>query len=183
MTRKREATRSDESQGDGSQGGGPRSGGERLAAVAAASRSGASAADAWREWDRGTVVKADGVPDLGRSDPLARDALAAARLAHRSGVPLADLVSALARVETVREAGRLSREVALAGPRASARLLSWLPLVGLALGVLVEPRTLAVLFATPVGWVMLTTAAALMAVGRRWMGALVRRAVESGRVP
>jgi len=156
---------------------------ERLAAVAAASRAGASAADAWREWDQGDVSVVDGVPDLKRADPLARDALAAARLAHSSGVPLADLLSALARVEAVRESARLSREASLAGPRASARLLGWLPLAGLALGALVEPRTLVVLVATPLGWVLCGAALALVVAGRRWMSALVRAAVEAGRVP
>jgi len=163
---------------------------ERLAAVAAASRAGASATDAWREWDAGGgggggggMAVVDGVPDLRRSDPLARDVIAAARLAHSSGVPLADLVSALARVEAAREAARLSREASLAGPRASARLLGWLPIAGLALGAIVEPRTLLVLAATPFGWVLCAVAAALVVVGRRWMSALVRGATEAGRVP
>jgi tight adherence protein B len=157
--------------------------GERLAAVAAASRSGASAEQAWGEWDPAGVAVADGVPDLGRSDPLARDARAAARLAHSAGIPLADLVSELARVETVRDGARRALDVALAGPRASARLLGWLPVAGLALGAIVEPRTVVVLATTPMGWALAIIAAALMVAGRRWMGALTRTATEAGRLP
>lgn len=156
--------------------------GERLAAVAAASRSGASAEQAWSEWDRAGVAVTDGVPDLGRADPLARDAVAAARLAHTAGIPLADLVSELARVEAVREGARRSRDVALAGPRASARLLGWLPIAGLALGAIVEPRTVVVLATTPLGWGLAVIAATLMIAGRRWMGAMTRAAVEAGRL-
>lgn len=155
---------------------------ERLAAVAAASRSGASAPDSWREWGPDTSTTAEGVPILARDDDLARDALAAARLAHTSGVPLADLVSSLARVEAARERARLSVAVAMAGPRASARLLAWLPLAGLAMGAIVEPRTLAVLFTTALGGVLLTVAAALMALGRAWMNSLLRAAAKAGEV-
>ena len=156
---------------------------ERLAAVAAASRSGASAREAWGEWGGETVLTDDGVPILDREDDLARDAMAAARLAHESGVPLADLVSALARVEAVRENARLAVAVAMAGPRASANLLGWLPVAGLAVGAAVEPRTIAVLATTELGWALVFVAVVLMALGRRWMAALLRTASSSGEIP
>jgi tight adherence protein B len=156
---------------------------ERLAAVAAASRSGASAREAWGEWGGETVLTDDGVPILDREDDLARDAMAAARLAHESGVPLADLVSALARVEAVRENARLAIAVAMAGPRASASLLGWLPVAGLAIGVVVEPRTIAVLATTGLGWGLVFVAVILMALGRRWMGAMLRTASAAGEIP
>jgi len=156
---------------------------ERLAAVAAASRSGAGASEAWGEWGAGITTNDAGVPLLGREDPLARDVIAAARLAHGSGVPLADLVSSLARVEAVRESARLAVTVAMAGPRASARVLGWLPVAGLALGAIVEPRTIAVLVATPFGWGLVAVAVTLTAIGRRWMTALLRTASIAGEVP
>lgn len=156
---------------------------QRLAAVAAASRSGASASESWAEWGDGVATSDDGVPILDRGDALARDAVAAARLAHSSGVPLADLVGALARVEAVRESARQSVVVAMAGPRASARLLVWLPAVGLALGAVVEPRTITVLASTGFGWALVVVSAVLMVCGRRWMDALLRNAVAAGEVP
>lgn len=156
---------------------------ERLAAVAAASRAGASARESWREWGGETAITDKGVPILDRDDGLARDAMAAARLAHESGVPLADLVSALARVETVRENARLAVAVAMAGPRASASLLGWLPVAGLAVGVVVEPRTVAVLATTGLGWGLVLVAVVLMALGRRWMAALLRTASAAGEIP
>jgi tight adherence protein B len=156
---------------------------ERLAAVAAASRAGASARESWGEWGGETAITDDGVPILDRDDDLARDAMAAARLAHESGVPLADLVSALARVEVVRENARFAVAVAMAGPRASARLLGWLPVAGLAIGVVVEPRTIAVLATTVLGWGLVVVAVVLMAIGRRWMAALLRTASAAGAIP
>ncbi len=156
---------------------------ERLAAVAAASRAGASAAESWCEWGDGTAINDEGVPILDRDDSLARDAIAAARLAHSSGVPLADLVSALARVEAVRESARLAVTVAMAGPRASARLLGWLPVAGLVVGAIVEPRTITVLATTQLGWALVVIAVTLMTIGRRWMAALLRTAAVAGAVP
>lgn len=156
---------------------------ERLAAVAAASRAGASARESWGQWGGETAITDEGVPILDRDDGLARDAMAAARLAHESGVPLADLVSALARVEAARENARLAIAVAMAGPRASASLLGWLPVAGLAIGVIVEPRTIAVLATTGLGWGLVFVAVVLMALGRGWMAALLRTASAAGEIP
>ena len=156
---------------------------ERLAAVAAASRSGASARQSWREWGDGTATSEEGVPILGRNDDLARDAVAAARLAHESGVPLADLVSSLARVEAVRESSRLAVGVAMAGPRASANLLGWLPGAGLLISAIVEPRTIVVLVTSALGWSLIAVALGLTVIGRRWMTTLLRTASAAGDVP
>jgi tight adherence protein B len=98
-------------------------------------------------------------------------------------VPLADLVSSLARVEAVRENARLAVSVAMAGPRASARLLGWLPVGGLVVSAMVEPRTIAVLVTTGFGWGLAVLAGGLMTMGRRWMTALLRKASAAGVVP
>ncbi|NYI40282.1 type II secretion system F family protein [Demequina lutea] len=156
---------------------------ERLAAVAAASRAGASAWESWRQWGDDTATTDEGVPILNRDDALARDAIAAARLAHESGVPLADLVSSLARVEAVRENARLAVGVAMAGPRASASLLGWLPVAGLLVSAVVDPRTVAVLATTRLGWGLIVVAVGLTAMGRRWMTTLLRTASAAGAVP
>jgi len=156
---------------------------ESLVAVAAASRAGQGAADAWRAWDPTLNLDGDGAPVWGRDDALAHEARAAARLAHAAGVPLADVLDALARVERARSDAARRRQAALAGARASARVLAWLPAVGMALGLLVEPRTAAVLVGTPFGWALLGTSGLLVWLGRWWMSALVRSAVVAGRVP
>jgi tight adherence protein B len=156
---------------------------ERLVAVAAASRAGLSALDAWRTWDPALALDGEGAPGWSREDPLAREACAAARLAHSSGVPLAEVLDCLVRVERARAEAARRRDAALAGARASARVLAWLPAVGIALGLLVEPRTAAVLLATPIGWALLGASALLVWLGRWWMRALVRGAVTAGQVP
>jgi tight adherence protein B len=156
---------------------------ESLVAVAAASRAGLGAADAWRAWDVDVHLDDDGAPAWSRDDALAGEARAAARLAHSSGIPLADVLDALARVERARIAAARGREAAIAGARASARVLAWLPAVGMGLGVLVEPRTATVLFGTPFGWALLGVSGLLVWLGRWWMRALIRGAVAAGHVP
>ncbi len=156
---------------------------ERITAVAAASRAGLPAAEAWRAWDGALELDANGAPLWDRDDGLAHEARAAARLAHGAGIPLADVLDSLARVERARRRATRRRQAALAGARASARILAWLPAAGLGLGVLVEPSTASVLFATALGWGLLTSAGLLVWLGIWWMRALVRAAVEAGRVP
>lgn len=160
---------------------------ERFAAVAAASRAGLGAGEAWREWgadvrgldgDGGLVwVDSPAAPQGART---AADA--AQRLAYGSGVPLAEVLEALARIETVAEESRLAQHVALAGPTASARVLTWLPVAGLVLAVVVEPSTLDLLATTGFGWALLALGAGLWWAGRAWSGRMAREAaVESPR--
>lgn len=156
---------------------------ERITAVAAASRAGLPAAEAWRAWDPQLELDEDGAPRWEREDDLAREAGAAARLAHGAGIPLSEVLDSLARVERARSQSARRRETALAGARASARILVWLPAAGLGLGLLVEPRTASVLLATPFGWGLLTSAGLLVWLGTWWMRTLVKAAVEAGRVP
>lgn len=156
---------------------------ERIVAVASASRAGLGAADAWRAWDPAIELDEDGAPRWDRDDALAGEACAAARLAHSSGVPLAEVLDALARVERARADAIRRRQAALAGARASARLLAWLPAVGMTLGVVVEPRTATVLLGTPFGWGLLGASGLLVWLGKWWMRALVRGAIAAGHVP
>lgn len=154
---------------------------EKFAAVAAASRAGLSASEAWREWGA-EIGGLDGGGELAWSDPAAVPAAtraaadAAQRLAYGSGVPLADVVEALARVESVTEEARLAQRIALAGPASSARVLTWLPAAGLALAAVVEPGTLTFLVTTGFGWTLLMAGAALWWAGRAWSGRMARAA-------
>jgi len=99
----------------------------------------------------------------------------AARLAHRTGAPLAPVLEAMARAARSRLEAALAAEAALAGPRLSARILAWLPAVGLALAVVVEPGVVRVLASAP-GAGAILVAAGLTGVGRAWMRRLVTRA-------
>lgn len=156
-----------------------------VATVAAALRSGAAPTVAWR---RGLGVPAHaGVPewaDLAArcpDEPHAVGAvLAAARLAHEIGAPLAPVldavVSALAR-DADAEARRRS---ALAGPLATARLLAWLPVLGIALGWVLGADPFAVLLDGGGGTALLGAGAAATWVGRRWTARHVRAAVAAG---
>lgn len=155
---------------------------QRIVAVAAASRSGAGAAKAWQAWGEGApAVGEDGALTWERADGLARELGAAAELSRATGAPLADVLDAIAGVERAREESERALEVALAGPRASSRILGVLPLVGIALAVIVETRTLKVLV-QPIGLACLAGAIALNVAGVAWIRAMTRAAADAGRV-
>lgn len=99
----------------------------------------------------------------------------AARLAHATGAALAPVLDACAAAARDEAEASLAREVALAGPRLSARVLAWLPVAGLALAVLIDAGVLRVL-ASAIGAVLLVVAGALTLAGRWWMRRLVARA-------
>lgn len=101
---------------------------------------------------------------------------AAWRVATQVGAPLADGLRAVA--GALRDANECRDEVrvALAEPASTARLMSWLPLVAVGLGVALGFDTVGTLTATPLGWVCLVAGATLMVVARRWTALLVRAA-------
>ncbi len=99
-------------------------------------------------------------------------------VAEISGSPLAAVLQRYAAgLESEMDAAA-SRETSLAGPKATVRLLSWLPLLGLLLGMLMGVDPLAVLFGGPVGWSALAIGVGLMAAGRFWSRALIRAAAR-----
>ena len=74
----------------------------------------------------------------------------------------------------------LGRQSALAAPRATGRILSWLPLLGLGLGVLMGSDPVGVLTGSVLGALTGLLGLGLAFAGRRWTAALVHRAeVES----
>lgn len=108
-------------------------------------------------------------------------AVAACRLATRTGAPLAAVVDVVvAGIAEVAEAQAL-RRTALAGPRATARLLAWLPAGGIALGTMLGADPVAVLMGGGVGGLCLVGGGVLFLVGRRWVHALVAQAERAGR--
>lgn len=120
-------------------------------------------------------------------EPFASDverAIAAADgLAMRVGAPLGSMLLAIADVAADRREAAAIREAALAGPRLSAKVLAWLPLVGIGLGAVIEPATLKVLALSPVGWALLALGATLTWAGRAWTARIVTRASAAGVSP
>jgi len=143
------------------------------AAAAAASR-GESVADA----------VAVGARSLGGQVGDAWLGLAAAwAVATAAGAPLARCLRDQA--ASFRELGQLHRDlqVALSGPRATARLVMGLPVGAIAVGALMGFNALQVLFLTVPGWLCLLAGAALMQVAARWNRRLVRAATRAEATP
>lgn len=92
------------------------------------------------------------------------------------GAPLADtLRSFAAALRDARETADQVR-VALAEPAGTARLMAWLPLVGVALGGALGLDTLGILVTQPAGIACLVGGVALVVIAQRWTARLVRRA-------
>lgn len=105
------------------------------------------------------------------------------RVATAVGAPLAESLRAVA--AAVRDAQECRDEVrvALAEPAATARLMAWLPLVSIGLGVALGFDTIGVLTGSPIGIGCLISGIALMIVARVWTGALTRRATPPPAMP
>jgi tight adherence protein B len=101
---------------------------------------------------------------------------AAWRVASQAGAPLSTCLRESA--TSLRELGRLHAdlEVALAGPDATARMVMFLPVIGLVFGSLMGFNTLRMLFLTVPGWICLVSGAGLMLAARLWSRHLVRAA-------
>ena len=96
-------------------------------------------------------------------------------VSERSGAPAADMILRYAAAQ--RDALDASRErrIAMAGPRATVRVLSWLPLIGMGLGLLIGVRPLALLTGLP-GQLSIGGGIVLYALGRWWMMRMMTRA-------
>jgi tight adherence protein B len=140
---------------------------QALAAASAAARLGG---------DVPAVLRGSGPPQL----RCWWDRLAAAwSLAEQHGIALADVLDAV-RCDTEHRV-RFATEVQarLAGPRATAVVLAWLPLLGLALGQAVGAAPLRVLVGTSLGHLLLVVGTALGCAGVWWSARLISRAVPA----
>lgn len=99
-------------------------------------------------------------------------------VAERSGAPLAALLTRYADQLEAELDAEAVRETALAAPRATVRLLTWLPLFGLGLGMLTGADPLHVLLGTPVGWTVGSVGIILMVLGRYWSSRIVASAAR-----
>lgn len=102
------------------------------------------------------------------------------RMSESAGAPLATSLERAAEHAEERIDALLGRQSALAAPRATGRILSWLPLLGLGLGVLMGSDPVGVLTGSVLGALTGLLGLGLAFAGRRWTAVLVHRAeVES----
>jgi tight adherence protein B len=112
-----------------------------------------------------------------------RDVAAAWHVATAVGAPLSPSLRGLASaLRDAQEAGDEVR-VALAEPAGTAKLIGWLPLLGVGLGLALGFDTLSVLVTNPVGIGCLGAGLFLIVVARRWTAALVSRARPGTAIP
>lgn len=152
--------------------------------VAGLVRSGMPPALAWASVD--VATSPDGTPRLQDLVRLTRDlaqahaVVAACRLAHEVGAPLAPVLDAVVAALVASAEAAAERETALAAPRSTARLLLWLPVVGAGLATVLGAGPLRLLLdggpaaAAPVAGV------AMLVLGRTWTRRLVRSAAATG---
>lgn len=155
-----------------------------LASARAAATRGSPVADAIRAATRDAFPRGPGSvggipPGAGRERRIWGELAACIDIAEASGCPLADVLTRLAAQLEAEDDAEAARQTALAGPKATVTLLTWLPLLGLGLGVALGVDPLAVLLGTPIGVAALAGGAALTVAGRIWSARLVRAAAGS----
>ena len=152
--------------------------------VSSTVRAGVAPAPAWNQagvdCDREGLPTPEGLRRAGVSASQGRAVIAACELAREIGTPLAPVLDGI--TEAIGDESELvgERAAAMAGPRTSARVLTWLPLLGLGLGALMGADPVAVLRGGGWGTVSMVTGVGLMWVGRRWTATLVRAAQRAG---
>jgi tight adherence protein B len=118
-----------------------------------------------------------------RSEAGWRDVAAAWQVATAVGAPLAESLRALA--VALRDAQEAADDVrvALAEPAATARVMGWLPLVAILLGIALGFDTFGTLIGSPIGISCLVLGAGLIFAAHRWNAALVKKARAGGAIP
>jgi tight adherence protein B len=146
----------------------------RGASVAEAIRSGGPASSTGKTIGNGTG--GTGTGGDGRERRVWGELAACFDIAEASGCPLADVLTRFAAQLEAEDDAEAARQTALAGPKATARLLTWLPLLGLGLGTLLGVDPVKILLQTPFGMAALAAGVVLTAAGRVWSSQLVRAA-------
>ncbi len=100
-------------------------------------------------------------------------------VAERSGAPLAGILGQYAAQLDAELDGLSARDTALAGPRATVVLLTWLPVVGLVLGFALGINPVKILTGSVPGQLALSVGLVLMLASRLWSRRLVLRAAGS----
>jgi tight adherence protein B len=91
-----------------------------------------------------------------------------------TGSGLATALTRLADAARLDEDVRVQLEAQLAGPRATARMLSFLPLIGLLLGIVLGADPVRWLLGDPIGWLCLIAGVGFTALGLVWTGRIAR---------
>ncbi|WP_439902910.1 type II secretion system F family protein [Microbacterium azadirachtae] len=167
---------------------------EAVRTLAVLLQAGAAPLAAWRHLaESGSVVSVGVVVATEQGRPLVeaiRDAggvwrivAAAWGVAGTVGAPLGEVLRAIADALQGADDIRAEVSVALAEPAGTARLMLWLPLVGLLLGSALGFDTLTVLFTQPAGGGCLAAGLGLLLLARGWTRAMVRRAAPPPGVP
>lgn len=167
---------------------------EAVRTLAVLLQAGAAPLAAWRHLaESGSVVAVGVVAATEQGRPLVeaiRDAggvwrivAAAWGVAGTVGAPLGEVLRAIADALQGADDIRAEVSVALAEPAGTARLMLWLPLVGLLLGSALGFDTLTVLFTQPAGGGCLAAGLGLLLLARGWTRAMVRRAAPPPGVP
>jgi tight adherence protein B len=157
-------------------------------------RSGIAPARAWTVLDdtgdpvagriRAAATRGDDVAEALTAEGGAwREVAAAWSVATTVGAPLSDSLRDVA--AALRDGQRTADEVrvALAEPASTAKLLGWLPLVAVVLGIALGFDTAVVLTTTPFGIACLVAGLVLLLAARRWNAAFVRRAAPPPGIP
>ena len=119
-------------------------------------------------------------PRRGREARTWSELAACFDIAEASGCPLADVLTRFAAQLEAEDDADAARQTALAGPKATVRLLTWLPAMGLGLGAALGVDPLATLLGTPLGLAALFGGVLLTAAGRAWSARLVSSAAGAG---
>lgn len=111
------------------------------------------------------------------------DIAAVYSVAVETGAPLAETLRSVA--GALRDAAEVTSDVrvAVAEPLETARLLGWLPVAGVPLGMLLGADTVGTLLADPIGRGCLAGGVALVFAARVWTRRLARSARPSASVP
>lgn len=118
-----------------------------------------------------------------RADPSlehrAATVVAATRLAGRLGTPLAPVLDRVVEALAADEEVDGERRAALAGPRSTARLLAWLPVLGVPLAAAVGADPVRVVLDGGAGTAAVSAGVVLVVAGRAWSNRLVRTAADA----
>lgn len=122
----------------------------------------------------GWQLRRQGISETARSTLPA--VFAVARIGKQSGAPLAEVLDACARGITESGEAMSAREIALAGPQASARMLAFLPVIGIVLGSLFGTNPLEFFATDLAGRIVFVLGAVFEVSGLVWMKRMVARA-------
>lgn len=146
-------------------------------------RAGSPLAEAWEHTATlhglSPDIADDGVPAaLAQLGPAGYILRAAFPLAERTGAGLSDILDACAQAATAADDAAAARSIALAGPRASARILAGLPLLGVGGAALAGIDVLGSIRDGGVGSISALMGVALWLAGIKWSKHLIARASE-----